>query len=60
MMMIFLSGLKQEGHEVDVTVISDSDNNYKDLIESAKALQMDKISEQGSNSDDSMVVAKAP
>ena len=37
-----LSGLMQEGYEVDVTVISDSDDNYKGLLECAKALQTDK------------------
>ena len=33
-----LSGLTQEGHEVDVTVISDSDDNYDGLLACVKGL----------------------
>ena len=54
-----LSGLRQEGHEVDVTVISDSDDNYEGLLECAKALQTDNISHKTSKSDDSVVWNKS-
>ena len=56
-----LSGLMQEGHEVDVTVISDSedsDDNYAGLLECAKALETGKKHVETLNSEDSMVVTK--
>ena len=34
----FLAGLTHEGHEVDVTMISDSENNYTCLLECARLL----------------------
>ena len=54
-----LSGLIQEGHEVDVTVISDSEesvDNFAGLLECAKALETGKKRVETSKSQDSMVV----
>ena len=55
-----LCGLTQEGHEVDVTVISDSDDNYYEgLLAFIKALEIAKNEKLTSKSDNSMLVAKA-
>ena len=51
-----LSGLTQEGHEIDVTVISDSDDNYDGLLACAKALQTEKKEELNSKSDHAVVL----
>ena len=54
-----LSGLTQEGHEIDVTVISDSEeslDNFAGLLECAKALETGKKSGETSKLDDSMLV----
>ena len=51
-----LSGLTQEGHEVDVTVISDSDDNYDGLLVYAKTLEMGKNENLNLKSDDSIMV----
>ena len=56
-----LSGLTQEGHEVDVTVISDSeesDDNLAGLFECAKALETGKKSNETSNREESMPVTE--
>ena len=56
-----LSGLTQEGHEVDVTVISDSeetDDNLAGLFECAKVLETGKKSNETSNREESMAVTE--
>ena len=56
-----LSGLTQEGHEVDVTVISDteeSDDNLAGLFECAKVLETGKKSNETSNGEESMSVTE--
>ena len=56
-----LSGLTQEGHEVDVTVISDSEeslDNFAGLLECAKALETGKKSGETSKLEDSMLVTE--
>ena len=56
-----LSGLTQEGHEVDVTVISDSeesDDNLAGLFECAKALETGKKSNETSKHEESMLVTE--
>ena len=56
-----LSGLTQEGHEVDVTVISDSeesDDNLAGLFECAKALETGKKSNETSKREESMAVTE--
>ena len=57
-----LSGLTQEGHEIDVTVISDSeesDSNLAGLFECAKALETGVKSVETSKREESMVVTEA-
>ena len=56
-----LSGLTQEGHEVDVTVISDSeesDDNLAGLFECAKALETGKKSDETSKHEESILVSE--
>ena len=55
-----LSGLTQEGHENDVTVISDSDDNYEGLLACAKALETEKKEELNSKSDHAVVLKELP
>ena len=56
-----LSGLTQEGHEVDVTVISDSeesDDNLAGLFECAKALETGKKSNETPKHEESMSLSE--
>ena len=56
-----LSGLMQEGHEVDVTVISDSeesDDNLAGLFECAKVLETGKKFDDTSKHEESMLVSE--
>ena len=56
-----LSGLTQEGHELNVTVISDSDesdDNLTGLFECAKSLETGVKKVESSKCEDSMVVTE--
>ena len=55
-----LSGLTQEGHEIDVTVISDSDDNYEGLLACAKALETEEKEKFNSKSDHAVVLNELP
>ena len=55
-----LSALTQEGHEVDVTIISDSDDNYDGLLACAKALETGKNENLNLKSEDSIMVNELP
>ena len=56
-----LSGLTQDGHEVDVTVISDSeesDDNLAGLFECAKALETGENCDETSKREESMLISE--